>query len=58
MDLVIENGFVMLFGAMNPVVFLFMLYNLQVMLITDLEHMFTITRRPTPRLATNIGIFE
>lgn len=25
---------------------------------TDLEHMFSITRRPTPRLAKSIGNFE
>jgi len=58
MDLTIENGFIMLFGATNPLVFLFMMYNLQLMMNTDLLHMFTITRRPIPRLAKDIGIFE
>jgi len=48
----------MLFGATNPIVFLFMLYNLQVMMNTDLDHLFSITRRPIPRLATSIGDFE
>ena len=58
MDLTIENGFVMLFGATNPIVFLLMMYNLQLMMNIDLEHMFDVVRRPFPRVATNIGIFE
>lgn len=58
MDLIIENGFVMLFGATNPIVFLLMLCNLQLMMNTDLLHLFTITKRPVPRVTKDIGIFE
>lgn len=58
MDLTMENGFVMIFGATNPLVMIFMLFNLQIMMNTDLMHMFSITRRPNPRIETSIGIFE
>mmetsp|Transcript_39267 Transcript_39267/g.85510 ORF Transcript_39267/g.85510 Transcript_39267/m.85510 type:complete len:111 (+) Transcript_39267:2349-2681(+) len=57
LDLVIESGFIMQFGATNPFIYLIMIFNFQIMLNVDLINVYTKTRRPIPRVDSGIGIF-
>lgn len=55
---IVEHGFALLFGAVNPLMFILLLLNIQVNLNNDLIQVSTITKRPIPQFATDIGLFK
>lgn len=56
-SVIVENGYALLFGSVNPVLFILLLCNIQLNFNNDLIQMSTITKRPVPQFATDIGMF-
>lgn len=58
LSVIIEHGFAILFGAVNPLLFILLLINIQINFNNDLIQMSTSIKRPIPKFAADIGLFK